>query len=238
MRDFFPGAQKTTEVDGTSYGVPWYVETRLVYYRTDLAKKAGYTTPPKDWDELKRLAKAMQDKAGAKYGIGLQPGGTGPGRRVMPFAWSNGATHQGRRQAYTFDTPRCSEALTYYQTFFTDGISPTRLPPATPDRAGLRQRQGRRCSSPARGMMSAVEKAGGEGSRTSTPSRRCPPKTDGRTSFVGGSDLAVFKDAKNRDAAWKFVKLPVRPQDAGQVVPAVDRPARGQDRLAGPGAER
>ena len=29
---FFDGAQKTTEVGGTAYGVPWYVETRLVYY--------------------------------------------------------------------------------------------------------------------------------------------------------------------------------------------------------------
>ena len=43
---FFEGAQKTTEVDGTSFGVPWYVETRLVYYRTDLAKKAGSPRPP------------------------------------------------------------------------------------------------------------------------------------------------------------------------------------------------
>ena len=29
-------------VDGVSYGVPWYVETRLVYYRTDLAERAGF----------------------------------------------------------------------------------------------------------------------------------------------------------------------------------------------------
>ena len=74
---FFEGAQKTTEVDGTSYGIPWYVETRLVYYRTDLAEKAGITTPPTDWDGLKSMAKAMQDKAGAKWGIGLQAGGDG-----------------------------------------------------------------------------------------------------------------------------------------------------------------
>src|SRR5262245_24575544 len=34
--DFFPGAWGSTEVGGTSYGVPWYVETRVLYYRTDL----------------------------------------------------------------------------------------------------------------------------------------------------------------------------------------------------------
>src|SRR5690349_23733885 len=32
---FFEGAQNTTKVGDTSYGIPWYVETRLVYYRTD-----------------------------------------------------------------------------------------------------------------------------------------------------------------------------------------------------------
>ncbi|MGH2401383.1 MAG: extracellular solute-binding protein, partial [Candidatus Limnocylindria bacterium] len=40
---FFGGAWDTTVVDGTSYGVPWYVETRLLYYRTDLAEEGGVT---------------------------------------------------------------------------------------------------------------------------------------------------------------------------------------------------
>jgi len=31
------------------------------------------------------------------------------------------------------------------------------------------------------------------------------PAKKSATSFIGGSDLAVFKDAKNRDGAWKFI---------------------------------
>ncbi len=46
--DFFPGAWGSTEVGGTSYGVPWYVETRVLYYRKDLAEKAGWTEAPTD----------------------------------------------------------------------------------------------------------------------------------------------------------------------------------------------
>ena len=59
-------------MDGTSYGVPWYVETRLIYYRTDLAEKAGVTPKP-GWtqDDFKAFAKAMETKAGAKYGVSL-----------------------------------------------------------------------------------------------------------------------------------------------------------------------
>ena len=109
---FFEGAQKTTEVGGTSYGVPWYVETRLVYYRKDLAAKAGITTLPTDWPGLKDMAKAMQDKAGAKWGIDLQPGATGSWQTILPFAWSNGASVATEDQKkFTFDTPETAEAV-------------------------------------------------------------------------------------------------------------------------------
>ncbi|MFL5487139.1 MAG: extracellular solute-binding protein, partial [Gemmatimonadaceae bacterium] len=38
--DFFPGIWKTNVVDGKTYGIPWYVDTRLIYYRTDLLAQA------------------------------------------------------------------------------------------------------------------------------------------------------------------------------------------------------
>ena len=53
--DFFDGAWGSTVVGDTSYGVPWYVETRVLYYRTDLAKKAGWDKAPTSWDELQQV---------------------------------------------------------------------------------------------------------------------------------------------------------------------------------------
>src|SRR6188472_3711757 len=203
---FFEGAQKTTEVDGTSYGVPWYVETRLVYYRTDLAKKAGLTTPPTDWAGLKDMAKAMQDKAGAKYGIGLQAGGTGSWQSVMPFAWSAGAdlTKDGGK-AYNFDSPEVLKATQYYQSFFTDGISDKAAPatPTTePDFASGKVPMF--ISGP--WMMSAVEKAGGGDKFKDKYDVFQIPADKMSSSFVGGSNLVVFKNTKNRDSSWKLVQ--------------------------------
>jgi multiple sugar transport system substrate-binding protein len=202
---FFPGAQKTTEVDGTSYGIPWYVETRLVYYRTDLAKKAGYTTPPKDWAGLKAMAKAMQDKAGAKWGIGLQAGATGSWQSIMPFAWSNGASLSKDGKSYSFDTPEMQEAVKYYQSFFTEGIS-DKAAPATPTTEPdfVSGKVPMFISGP--WEMSAVEKVGGKGFKDKYSVAVMPTKKTS-SSFVGGSDFAVFKDSKQRDTAWKFVKF-------------------------------
>jgi multiple sugar transport system substrate-binding protein len=203
---FFDGAQKTTEVNGTSFGIPWYVETRVVFYRTDLAKKAGYDTVPTDWKGLHDMAKAMQTKAGAKWGIGLQAGGEGSWQTLMPFAWGEGAdlTKDGGK-AYNFDSPQMLKAAQYYQSFFTDGISDKAAPatPTTePDFASGKVPMF--ISGP--WMMSAVEKVGGAGFKDKYNVAPIPAGSQGSSSFVGGSNFVVFKNTKNRDTAWKFVQ--------------------------------
>jgi len=201
---FFEGAQKTTEVGGTSYGVPWYVETRLVYYRKDLAAKAGFTTLPTDWAGLKAMAKAMQDKAGAKWGINLQAGGQGSWQTILPFAWSNGAeVATADQKKFTFDTPEMAEAVKYYQSFFTDGIAAKQLPEGSTEPSFANGSVPMFISGP--WMMGAVEKVGGAGFKDKYGVMPMP-KQKTATSFVGGSDLVVFKNSKNRDSAWKFIQ--------------------------------
>jgi multiple sugar transport system substrate-binding protein len=203
---FFEGAQKTTEVNGTSYGIPWYVETRVVFYRTDLAKKAGYDTVPTDWNGLKSMSKAMQTKAGAKWGIGLQAGGQGSWQTIMPFAWSDGAdlTKDGGK-SYNFDSPEILNAVKYYQSYFTDGIA-NKAAPATPttepDFASGKVPMF--ISGP--WEMSAVEKVGGAGFKDKYNVAPIPAGSAGSSSFVGGSNFVVFKNTKNRDTSWKFVQ--------------------------------
>jgi multiple sugar transport system substrate-binding protein len=201
---FFEGAQKTTEVGGASYGVPWYVETRLVYYRKDLAAKAGFTTLPTDWAGLKSMAKAMQTKAGAKWGIDLQAGGQGSWQSVLPFAWSNGAeVASADQKKYTFDTPEIAEAAKYYQSYFTDKIAAKELPKDSRAPSFVNGSVPMFISGP--WEMGGIEKLGGPGFKDKYGVMEMP-KQKTATSFVGGSDLVVFKKAKNRDGAWKFVQ--------------------------------
>ena len=201
---FFEGAQKTTEVGGTSYGVPWYVETRLVYYRKDLAAKAGITTLPTDWAGLKDMAKAMQTKAGAKWGIDLQAGGQGSWQSILPFAWSNGAeVATADQKKYTFDTPETTEAVKYWQGYFTDKIAAKELPKDSRAPSFVSGQVPMFVSGP--WEMGGIEKLGGAGFKDKYGVMEMP-KQKTATSFVGGSDLVVFKNSKNRDSAWKFVQ--------------------------------
>jgi multiple sugar transport system substrate-binding protein len=37
--NYFTGIWQTNEVTGKIYGIPWYIDTRLIYYRKDIFKK-------------------------------------------------------------------------------------------------------------------------------------------------------------------------------------------------------
>jgi len=203
--DFFPGAWGSTEVGGTSYGVPWYVETRVLYYRKDMAVKAGWSEAPQTWEELHQFATDMKEKGGADYGLSLQPGQTGSWQSVLPFAWSNGAAvTDGAGTEYTIDSPEMVEALDYYTSYFDEGLSPSRLLDPGELESGF-----------ADGTYAAfisgpwhtglVEEAGlstDEYAVAPLPGKDSGPGT----SFVGGGDLAVFEDSDNTDAAWKYVQ--------------------------------
>ena len=64
--DYFSGIWDTNVVDGQLYGVPWYVDTRLLFYRTDLLAKAGFDHAPRDWDEWRRAMAAIKTQGGAQ----------------------------------------------------------------------------------------------------------------------------------------------------------------------------
>ena len=67
--DYFASIWATNVIDGTLYGVPWYVDTRLLFYRRDLLKKAGFDAPPRTWAEWRNQLAALSDPAQHRYGI-------------------------------------------------------------------------------------------------------------------------------------------------------------------------
>jgi multiple sugar transport system substrate-binding protein len=208
---FFPGAWDSTVVEGTSYGVPWYVETRTLFYRTDLAAKAGWDQPPKTWDELQQFARDLQTKGGAEHGIYLQPGQTGAWQTYLPFAWSNGAEVFDGEQ-YDFDSPQATEALSYFESFFDKGLSPARmLEPGALEQGFVDGTYGSFINGP--WYTGLVEDIGGKEFADKYAVATLPSPDGGMgTSFVGGGNMAVFDTADNKAAAWKFVDWLAQPQ--------------------------
>ncbi|MEV5611969.1 sugar ABC transporter substrate-binding protein [Streptomyces sp. NPDC052225] len=122
-KDFFPAGWQQGEYDGKAYGVPWYVDTRVLYYRTDLAKKAGIEKAPATMTELRQDAEQFQKKAGTKYGLSIQPNGLDSVQSFYQFLYSAGGeivTQDGKAVA---NSPAAVKALENYTGYFKKGIA-------------------------------------------------------------------------------------------------------------------
>ena len=68
--DYFPGIWDTNQVDGVLYGVPWYVDTRLLFYRRDILAAAGFARPPASWAEWLTAMRAIKAQVGpARFAV-------------------------------------------------------------------------------------------------------------------------------------------------------------------------
>ncbi len=64
-----PGAWTTVEYKGHAYGMPWILDTKYLFYNTEMLEKAGISAPPKTWDELLEQAKTIKDKGIVEHPI-------------------------------------------------------------------------------------------------------------------------------------------------------------------------
>jgi len=215
LSGMYQGPRDSVTFDDTAKAVPLYTDTRAIYYRTDMAAAAGYSTPPTDWAGFKAMAKAMQTEGGAEWGLALTTGlpNTFEGL-VLPFAWSTGTGAQlVDGDEYDMDSPEVVEATEYLKSFFDEGIA-DKNPNPDINAIGSEFVDGKTAmfiSGPYTnyviGQIAGPEFA-------DKYSVMPIPTNDGGTSssLSGGASLAVFQDSDNRDAAWKVVEYMSRPE--------------------------
>ncbi|MEZ4729369.1 MAG: extracellular solute-binding protein [Caldilineaceae bacterium] len=58
---YFQRIMQNNTVDGALVGIPWFTDAGLLYYRTDLLEKYGYSAPPATWAELEEMATTIQE---------------------------------------------------------------------------------------------------------------------------------------------------------------------------------
>ena len=54
------------------WGVPWYTDAGLLFYRKDKLAKSGFSAPPETWEELGRMARKVMKDTGTRHGFVFQ----------------------------------------------------------------------------------------------------------------------------------------------------------------------
>ena len=122
--DFFPGIWATNVVDDTLFGVPWYVDTRVLFYRRDILARAGHPRPPRTWEEWVEAMQSVKALGGRNSYPILLP--VEEWAQPVILGLQNGASilRDGGRYA-AFAEPRFREAFEFYISLFRRDLAPT-----------------------------------------------------------------------------------------------------------------
>ena len=205
LTDQFPAVLETNQINGRPMATPWYVDTRLIFYRTDLLERAGYDAVPQTWDGWKQAMHAVKRAAGqGNYAI-LLP--INEFEQLLTFGLQVDEpllVDQATRG--NFASPGFVAALAFYKSLFDEGLAP--LASST--------QISNVWTEFARGYFSFY--FSGPWSvgdfRSKLPASFQPnwatagvPGPNGLgASAPGGSSLAVFKSSPHQDAAWALVR--------------------------------
>ena len=121
--DILPAMSGGLSHDGTLYAAPFYGESSMVMYRTDLMAKAGLDMPSApSWSFIAKAARAMTDRDNDINGICLRgKAGWGEGGAfITAMSNSFGARWFDEDWNAQFDTREWSDTLNFFNNMMTD----------------------------------------------------------------------------------------------------------------------
>ncbi len=220
---FLPGPIQTLMYEGKIYGVPWFTDAGLLYYRADLLEKSGYSEPPKTWSELEEMGLKTAKDQGIDNGFVFQgdqyEGGVCNG---CEYIWTNGGNilDPADPSKVVIDSPEAAAGLATEQGIVEDGIAPQSVATYTEtetDPAFLGNK-----AVFARNWPYMYALAGTKDYPDVKPEQIgvAPlPLAEGQTqlaSALGGWNMLINAQSDMQDEAWEFVKFMTSEQSQRQ----------------------
>ncbi len=208
--DYFPGIWDTNIVDGTLYGVPWYVDTRLLFYRKDLLAKAGFDHPPRDWAEWARQLAAIKAMVGPQRYAILLPTNEFEQLESLGLQQREPMLRDGGRYG-NFESPGFKHALRFYADMFRNGWAPA---VTNNEVSNVWAEFGRGyysfyLSGP--WNIAEFRKRMPADLKDAWATAPLPGPDGPGASLAGGSSLVIFKASRHKQAAWRLAEYLSRP---------------------------
>ncbi len=213
LDDYFPGIWDTNVIEEALYGVPWYVDTRVIFYRTDILRRAGYDEPPRTWAEWLEAMRALRAQMGAGRWPILLPTNEWPQPVVLAMQAGSPLLRDGG-QFGAFREPQFRQAFAFYVEIFRQNLAPA---VASTQISNVYDEFGRgtfamyitgpwdigefrrRLPDSVQGLWATAPMPG-------------PRAGEPGASLAGGASLVVFRDSDHQAAAWKLVEYLSAPE--------------------------
>ena len=217
-KEFLPGSVEAITYKGKAFGMPWFTDTGLLYYRKDLLQESGFDGPPKTWDELKQMTRKVRENAGLKYGFVFQgaayEGGVCDG---MEFIWTHGGEvlDPNDPTKVLVDSPEAIAGLATERSMITERISPEAVTVYKEDESAGAFLNGDAVF--LRNWPYVYALVGTSDYPELKPEQVGVselPSADGEpgNGTVGDQPLYISSTAKDPDAAWKFIQFLTAPE--------------------------
>ncbi len=208
--DFFPGGWAGNVIDRRTWGIPWYSDTRILFYRSDLLRQAGFAKVPDNWADWVRAMRAIKQRGNPRdFAIFLPINEYEP---LLAFALQQPEPllRDGGRRG-NFESPGFVRASNFYLGLFDQGLAPR----ATNTQISNIYDEF------AKGHFAFIITGPwniGEFESRLPPERKddwmtapLPGPSGPGQSIAGGSSLAVFARSERKAAAWKLIEYLSQP---------------------------
>ena len=240
---FLPGPIESNTYDGQVFGVPWFTDGGLLYYRSDLLEESGFSEPPKTWDELKEQAKKVMQDQGTKYGFVWQgadyEGGVCNG---LEYIYSHGGAilNEDNASEVLIGSPEAAAGLAMARSLIEDGVSPQAVTTFTETEADPRSSTVRRVRALLALRLRQRRRPGGNPNieQSQVGIAPLPAGPAGSVSTLGGWNYFLSATSQNPDAAYDVDQ--VRDLRGAAALARDGRffPADAQQPVRGPGVPR
>ena len=122
VNDILPAIRDGLSADGKLYAAPFYGESSMVMYRSDLVEQAGLNMPSNPtWDDVEKIVKGIHNPAKGVFGICLRgkPGWGDNMAFLTTLANSYGAQWFGADWKPQLDSPEWESAVSFYVDLLT-----------------------------------------------------------------------------------------------------------------------
>ena len=227
LSDYFPKSEQNKFLEapmdagtweGKPYTVPWYTDSGMLYYREDLLEKSGFSEPPKTWDDLKEMARKVQQDSGTKYGFVFQGAEYEGGVcNELEYVWTHGGDvlDPNDPNKVIIGSPQAAAGFATARSVITDGVAPQAV-------ANYKEQE---CQATflngdavfMRNWPYIHALAAEPDSKVKQDQINVSPIPVGSPenqtySTLGGWNFAINANSENPDAAWAFVEYMSQPE--------------------------